>query len=112
MNTTCTLTDKRCKPCEGGMPPLSGAEADNLMQQLDGWQRYDHLINKTYHFKDYYQTIAFVNAVAWMSHHEDHHPDLTVTYNSCQVEYTTHAIHGLSENDFICAAKVDALFKI
>ena len=112
MNTVCDLTNKNCKPCEGGVPPLSNAEADSLMKQLEGWQRYDHLINKTYHFKDYYQTIAFVNGVAWLSHREDHHPDLTVTYNSCQVEYTTHAIHGLSENDFICAAKVDALFKI
>ena len=82
------------------------------MRLLDNWRRYDHLINKTFRFKDYYQTIAFVNAVAWLSHAEDHHPELTVGYNSCQVEYTTHSIHGLSENDFICAAKVDALFKI
>ncbi len=107
-----TLASKRCKPYESGMKPLTNAEADNLMLQLDGWQRFDHLINKTYHFKDYYQTMAFVNAVAWMAHREDHHPNLAVTYNSCQVEYTTHAIHGLSENDFICAAKVDALFEI
>ena len=56
--------------------------------------------------------MAFVNAVAWLSHREDHHPDLMVGYNKCRVEYTTHAIHGLSENDFICASKVDALFKI
>jgi len=112
MNKTRDLTSKRCKPCEGGTPPLSNAEADSLMRQLEDWQRYDHLIDKTYHFKDYYQTIAFVNAVAWLSNREDHHPELTVTYNSCRVEYTTHSIHGLSENDFICAAKVDALFKI
>ena len=58
------LAQRKCKPCEGGMPPFTNAKADSLMQQLDGWQRYDHLINKTYHFKDYYQTIAFVNAVA------------------------------------------------
>jgi 4a-hydroxytetrahydrobiopterin dehydratase len=112
MSTPRELASKRCKPCASGTPPLSNAEADNLMRQLEGWQRYDHLINKTYHFKDYYQTIAFVNAVAWLSHSEDHHPGLTVTYNSCQVEYTTHSVHGLSENDFICAAKVDALLKI
>ena len=107
-----TLTSKRCKPYESGMKPLTNAEADNLMLQLDGWQRFDHLINKTYHFKDYYQTMAFVNAIAYMAHREDHHPELTVGYNKCQVEYTTHAVHGLSENDFICAAKVDTLFKI
>ena len=111
MNTAYDLTGKRCTPCKPGMPPLARPEIDSLMQQLQGWQLYDHLISKTYHFKDYYQTIAFVNAIAWMSHREDHHPALTVTYNSCHVEYTTHAIHGLSENDFICAAKVDALNK-
>lgn len=99
-----------CKPCHAGMPPLAQSEIDSLMRQLKGWQRYDHLISKAYRFKDYYQTIAFVNAIAWMSHREDHHPELTVTYNGCHVEYTTHAIHGLSQNDFICAAKVDALF--
>jgi len=112
MNTACNLTSKRCKPCAAGMPPLAQPEIDSLMQQLEGWQQYDHLISKAYHFKDYYQTIAFVNAIAWMSHREDHHPELTVTYNSCHVEYSTHAVHGLSENDFICAAKVDNLFKI
>jgi len=94
------------------MTPLSQSEIDGLMLQLEGWHQYDHLISKTYRFKDYYQTIAFVNAIAWMSHREDHHPGLTVSYNSCHVEYTTHAIHGLSENDFICAAKVDNLFNI
>jgi 4a-hydroxytetrahydrobiopterin dehydratase len=112
MNESCDLTDKQCKSCEGGVPPLTQHEVDKLMPQLEGWRQYDRLIDKTYHFKNYYQTIAFVNAVAWLSHREDHHPDLKVTYNSCQVEYTTHAIHGLSENDFICAAKVDALFTI
>lgn len=108
---TCDLTDKKCKPCEAGMPPLKQPEIDRLMTQLEGWQQYDRLISKTYHFKNFYQTMAFVNAVAWLSHREDHHPDLGVTYKECRVEYATHAIHGLSENDFICAAKVEALFK-
>ena len=112
MNKASDLTSKQCKPCAPGTPPLSNSEADSLMRQLDGWQRHAQLINKTFHFKNYYQTIAFVNAVAWLSHREDHHPELTVAYNSCQVEYTTDSIHGLSENDFICAAKVDALLKI
>ncbi|HEX5337578.1 MAG TPA: 4a-hydroxytetrahydrobiopterin dehydratase [Gallionella sp.] len=111
MNDICDLTSKRCKPCEGGTPALTQPEVDSLMTQLTGWQQYGNLIGKTYHFKNYYQTIAFVNAVAWMAHHEDHHPELTVGYNSCHVEYTTHAMHGLSENDFICAAKVDALLE-
>ncbi len=112
MNSANDLTSRQCKPSTPGSLPLSNSEADKLMRQLEGWKHYDHLIGKTYHFKNYYETIAFVNAVAWLSHGEDHHPELTVTYNSCQVEYTTHSIHGLSENDFICAAKVDALFKI
>lgn len=109
--TTCDLTNKQCKPCEGGMLPLAQPEIDHLMPQLEGWQQYDRLISKTYRFKNYYQTIAFVNAIAWLSHREDHHPGLGVSYNECRVEYTTHAIHGLSENDFICASKVEALFK-
>lgn len=112
MNEVCNLTDKTCKPCEGGVPPLAQPEIDKLMKELEGWKQFDHLISKTFRFKNYYETMAFVNATAWISHREDHHPDLKVTYNSCQVEYTTHAISGLSENDFICAAKVDALFKI
>ncbi|MDX8386137.1 MAG: 4a-hydroxytetrahydrobiopterin dehydratase [Gallionella sp.] len=112
MSTLSNLSDKTCKPCEGGVPPLSNSASDNLMEQLEGWQRDGQLISKTYQFKDYYQTMAFVNAIAWVSHRENHHPDLKVTYNSCQVDYTTHAVHGLSENDFICAAKVDALFAI
>lgn len=112
MGDVCDLTGKQCKPCAGGVPPLAQPEVDSLMQQVKGWQQDGNLIGKIYHFKDYYQTIAFVNAIAWLSHREDHHPDLRVSYNKCYVEYTTHAIGGLSENDFICAAKVDALFKI
>ena len=112
MGDVCDLASKQCKPCEGGVPPLSQDEINKLLKQLDGWAQYDRLIGKTFDFKNYYQTMAFVNAVAWLSHREDHHPDMTVGYNKCHVEYTTHAIGGLSENDFICAAKVDALFKI
>lgn len=113
MNTSvCDLATKQCKPCEGGMPPLTPSEITTLLPQLEGWQLLDQRIWKTYDFKNYYQTMAFVNAAAWVSHREDHHPDITVGYNKCRVEYTTHAVNGLSENDFICAAKVDALFKI
>ncbi len=108
MNTA-DLNTKRCKPCEGGMPALMQPAIDKLMKQIPGWQQYDRIISKTFSFKNYYQTMAFVNAVAWLSHKEDHHPDLGVSYKECRVEYSTHAIHGLSENDFICAAKVDAL---
>lgn len=111
MNTSiCDLTSKHCKSCEGGMPPLTDREIATLISQIVGWELLDKRIGKTYAFKNYYRTMAFVNAVAWVSHCEDHHPDMIVSYNKCRVEYTTHAINGLSENDFICAAKVDALF--
>jgi 4a-hydroxytetrahydrobiopterin dehydratase len=101
----CDLTQKNCKPCEGGVPPLSQPEIDEMMKKLQGWEQQGKLIAKTYSFKDYYQTMAFVNASAWISHREDHHPDIEVGYNKCRVSYMTHAIDGLSENDFICAAK-------
>jgi len=112
MTTVCELGNKQCKPCEGGIPPLSQAEINTLLTQVTGWQQQDQAICKTFSFKNYYQTIAFVNAVAWMTHHEDHHPDLSVGFKECRVTYSTHAIGGLSENDFICAAKVDALFTL
>lgn len=106
------LASKKCKSCEGEVAPLSTEETTRLLSQLTGWQSEDHSIEKSYKFKNYYQTMAFVNAIAWISHREDHHPDITVGYNNCCVKYTTHAINGLSENDFICAAKIDKLFEI
>lgn len=112
MTDICDLTDRKCKPCEGGVPPLKMEEVENFLKQLErDWQLVDKKISRVFSFKNYYQTMAFVNAVAWISHREDHHPDMAVGYNQCHVEYTTHAIAGLSENDFICAAKVDMLFK-
>ena len=104
------LSTRQCQPCNSDSAALLPAAIPPLMLQLSGWQQYDHLISRTYHFKNYYQTIAFVNAIAWLSHREDHHPELSVSFNQCRVEYTTHALHGLSENDFICAAKIDALY--
>lgn len=106
------LAVRKCKPCEGGVAPLAATEIGHLLKQLDGWEHVNGAIAKTYTFGDYYQTMAFVNATAWISHREDHHPDLAVGYNRCRVEYRTHAINGLSENDFICAAKLDLLFSI
>jgi len=108
----CDLTQQKCKPCEGGVSPLTPREIEQLLKQLRGWQYKDGVITKTYEFKNYYQTMAFVNATAWISHREDHHPDMTVGYNKCRVDYSTHAISGMSENDFICAAKLDALFTL
>ena len=109
--STCNFAEKHCKPCKGGVAPLSPERADELLSQLDGWTREGDAISKTFGFKNYYETMAFVNASAYVSHREDHHPDLQVGYNTCVVIYTTHAIGGLSENDFICAARLDALIK-
>lgn len=106
------LAKSKCKPCEGGVSPLKPDEIARLLKQLQGWEHADGVIAKTYAFKNYYQAMAFVNASAWISHREDHHPDIVVGYNQCRVSYVTHAINGLSENDFICAAKLDALFDL
>lgn len=105
------LTQKSCKPCEGGVRPLSHDEASHMLTQLSGWELSADAktLAQTFRFKDFYQTMAFVNAVAWIAHQEDHHPDLEVGYSRCVIHYSTHAIGGLSENDFICAAKIDAL---
>ena len=106
------LASGKCKPCEGGVAPLKEQEIRNLLKQVPGWEHANGRIAKSYSFKNYYQTMAFVNAAAWISHREDHHPDIAVGYNQCRVEYWTHAIKGLSENDFICAAKLDKLFDL
>lgn len=106
------LEKRKCVPCEGGTTPYSDAEASEMLRSLKGWIIENNTLVKLYPFSNYYQTMAFVNALAWLSHREDHHPDLHVGYNKCRVEYSTHAIGGLSENDFICAAKCDALFRL
>lgn len=109
---TLDLVSRRCKPCESGTPPMSNDAIVAMLTKLDGWIYRDGVITKTYGFPNYWQTMAFVNATAWISHREDHHPDLAVGYNMCRVSYSTHDIKGISENDFICAAKLDALFSL
>ena len=107
--TISDLKQKTCKPCEGGVPPLPQEEITRFLSELHGWEQVGQEIAKTYAFRNYYETIAFVNAIAWMAHQENHHPDLEVGFKKCRVRYSTHAIGGLSENDFICAAKVEDL---
>ena len=106
------LARMKCKPCEGGIAPLTPAQVGPMLKGLPGWALDGKMIAKSYQFKNFFETMAFVNAAAWVSHREDHHPDMAVGYNQCRVSYVTHAIDGLSENDFICAAKLDALFEI
>jgi 4a-hydroxytetrahydrobiopterin dehydratase len=105
------LSSKRCVPCEGGVPPLAPDEVKKLLAEVPGWSvsADGKAISREFAFKNYWQTMAFVNAVAWIAHQEDHHPDLEVHYDRCVVRYSTHAIDGLSENDLICAAKVSRL---
>jgi len=106
------LADKRCKPCEGDVQPLSAEQSRELLDALHvDWKLSDDEleISRVFEFPAYGRTIAFTNAVAWIAISEGHHPVLAVSYGSCVVSYTTHAINGLSDNDFICAAKVDRL---
>ncbi len=102
------LLTQKCKPLEGGQP-MGPSEIEAHLRQSDGWALTDGAIEKTYTFRNYHETMAFVNALAWIAHAEDHHPDLLVKYGSCQVRFNTHSVGGISINDFICAAKADAL---
>lgn len=106
------LAEKKCQVCEGGVAPLTLAEAERLRGKLaPGWRlSTDGLsLHRAFEFKNFFRTMSFVNALAHVANIEDHHPDLEVGYNYCRVRYTTHAIKGLSENDFICAAKIDRI---
>jgi 4a-hydroxytetrahydrobiopterin dehydratase len=105
------LTEKQCKACKAGTPAMTKSQIALLIPEIPGWKASGGEISKTYPFKDYHHTMAFVTAVAWVAHRENHHPDLTVSYNRCEVRFSTHSVKGLSENDFICAAKVDALME-
>ena len=111
MNTTCTLTDKHCIPCEGGVPKMDREAAEKMLAEIPGWVLADDAfsIRRRFEFKGFYKCMAFINAMAWVANKENHHPDFSAGYNYCEVTFTTHAIDGLSENDFICAAKLNAL---
>ena len=108
------LESKRCLPCEKGVKPLSGDDISALLVNIPEWtvNSDQTLIQRRFTFKNFYHTMSFVNAVAWIANQENHHPDMELGYNYCIVNYTTHAILGLSENDFICAAKVNGLQKV
>ncbi len=112
MTTTEDLTARRCKPCEGGVPALAPGAVGELLKALHAdWKLPPDgkSISRTFEFSGYNRTIGFVNAVAWVANAEGHHPDLEVYYQRCVVKWWTHAVNGLTENDFICAAKVDRL---
>lgn len=112
MTESATLAARHCQAREGKASALDDEQVARYLAELPGWARQGLEIAKTFRFKNYHETIAFVNATAWVSHRENHHPDLAVGYNACKVRYSTHSVGGLSENDFICAAKIEALFSI
>lgn len=91
---------------------LEAAEAARLLSLLDGWSIDAGRLTRPYGFENYYQTMAFVNAIAYIAHCEDHHPELVVGYKNCVVRFETHSVGGLSLNDFICAAKTDVLVQV
>lgn len=106
------LSQKHCESCEGIGQALTVEQIHNLMPQLDKkWQVHENNkeIKRSFHFANFYETMAFVNAIAWIANTENHHPDLEIGYNYCHVRFMTHALNGLSHNDFICAARIDAL---
>lgn len=108
----CSLANRRCQACEGGIAPLDVATATGMLFSLPKWAIDGKYLEKTFVFRNHYEAMAFVNAIAWISHRENHHPELTVGYKDVRVRYWTHAIGGLSENDFICAAKLEKLREI
>lgn len=106
---------RRCTPLSGAAHRLDEPRIAELLTQLPGgWRRItgDTAIEKTFRFPDYHRTMAFVNALAHLAHRQDHHPDLGVHYDRCVVRYSTHDVGGLSINDFICAAKLEAMLEL
>jgi 4a-hydroxytetrahydrobiopterin dehydratase len=102
------MTNLAARHCKPSVTKLTADAAAVFAGQVPGWQVEADTLVKTFPFKNYYETMAFVNMAAWIAHREDHHPDMTVGYNKCRVAFSTHSVGGLSENDFICAAKIEA----
>lgn len=106
------LNKQHCTVCELGGKPLAKKRIKDLLSHVPEWQvNHEHTtIERIFAFKTFAKTIAFANAVAWIAHSEAHHPEWLISYNQCKISYTTHAVNGLTENDFICAAKVNKLY--
>jgi len=103
--------DQHCLPLGKDSPRLDPGRAEGLLGEIEGWilSEDGEAIERDFSFNNFYETMAFVNALAWVAHREDHHPDLRVGYGHCLVRYSTHSVGGLTLNDFICAAKINAL---
>ena len=107
------LEQKHCKPCAGGVAVLTPDKVQQLLPQVPGWSVSEDgkSITRKFQFKGFFRTMSFINAMAWIANQEGHHPDFSAGYNFCRVTFTTHELDGLSENDFICAARVNALLE-
>jgi 4a-hydroxytetrahydrobiopterin dehydratase len=106
------LTKKRCVPCEGGIPPMTDKEEEKYIDDLYNWElvrKGTHILKKAFRFPDFKEAIKFVNKVADLAEDEGHHPNITINYNMVNIELYTHAVGGLTENDFILAAKMDEI---
>ncbi|EDM29022.1 Transcriptional coactivator/pterin dehydratase [Lentisphaera araneosa HTCC2155] len=101
--------EKKCEACEGGVEPLSEEIINDFLSTVPGWEYKELRLSQKFDFKNHYEAISFVNAVAWISHTENHHPIMEVGFRDVTIFYWTHAIDGISDNDFICAAKVNQL---
>ncbi|HUG24854.1 4a-hydroxytetrahydrobiopterin dehydratase [Piscinibacter sp.] len=102
------LLHSKCQVLDGGKP-MNEDEVHRHLNEVSGWHLNNGAIEKSFNFKDYLELMAFINAMAWICHTEDHHPDVAMGYNRCTVRFNTHSVGGISVNDFICAAKVNAL---
>ena len=110
MSNEIELSKRKCLPCEGGVDAINHEQAEKLIKKLDeGWALMNNSkkIYKDFKFKNHYEVMATINLIAWISHREDHHPEIIFSYNTARIIYCTYAIDGLSENDFICASKID-----
>lgn len=103
------LAEESCRPLPAGTPPLAQTDIDAGLAQLQGWEQRDGAICKRFSFRDFAQTMAFVNKVAGIAAREDHHPEMQVGYDRCSITYSTHSVGGISRNDLVCAAKIEAL---
>jgi 4a-hydroxytetrahydrobiopterin dehydratase len=108
MHSLADLLQRHCRHLDG--PAMATTAIAAQLAVLPQWRLEDGVLVRAFLFGNYYETLAFVNALAYVVHREDHHPDLTLSYNRCVVRFNTHSVGGISENDFICAAKADAVF--
>lgn len=109
MDDNTPLTQRHCVPCEGGTPPMDPDTAREIIQQVPGWELGDNKLTRRFKFRDFAEAMAFVNRVAALAEAEGHHPDIHVSWNRVRLDLTTHAIKGLSDNDFIMAARTNEL---